>query len=64
MDISDVIGVTKSLRIRIKTDVTKPLHNTVELQIRKGEKMVVLIKYEKLLVFCYVCGSLGMGKIL
>ncbi|KAL2927001.1 hypothetical protein RDABS01_000048 [Bienertia sinuspersici] len=61
VDKSDVIGINKSLRMRVEIDVTKPL-KTVELKMRKGEIMRGLIKYEKLPVFCYLCGRLGHGE--
>ncbi|KAL2941610.1 hypothetical protein RDABS01_029960 [Bienertia sinuspersici] len=62
IDKSDVIGITKSLRIRVKVDATKPLCSLVDLKMRNGEKTKVPIKYEKLPVFCYVCGRLGHGE--
>uniref|UniRef100_A0A803M515 CCHC-type domain-containing protein n=1 Tax=Chenopodium quinoa TaxID=63459 RepID=A0A803M515_CHEQI len=58
MDKSDVIGINKSLRIRVLVDVNKPLKKVMELRTGRGT-MEVPIKYEKLSVFCYVCGLLG-----
>ncbi|KAL2933494.1 Bifunctional alpha-galactosidase/sucrose kinase AgaSK [Bienertia sinuspersici] len=61
MDNSDVIGVSKSLRIRIKEDVMKPLRVSITLNIKQGV-MEFPIKYEKLPVFYYICAVLGYGK--
>ncbi|KAL2944945.1 Gag-Pol polyprotein [Bienertia sinuspersici] len=61
MDKSDVIGINKSLRIRVKVDVTKPLQKTIGLKTKQGV-VEVTIKYEKLPVFCYICGLLGHGE--
>uniref|UniRef100_A0A803LDR3 Zinc knuckle CX2CX4HX4C domain-containing protein n=1 Tax=Chenopodium quinoa TaxID=63459 RepID=A0A803LDR3_CHEQI len=61
MDKSDVIGINKSLRIRVYLDVNKPLKKSVELKTGKG-LIEVPLKYEKLPVFCYTCGLLEHGE--
>lgn len=47
------------MRIRVKVDIRMPLKK--ERQVRKtgGEWSVVNFKYEKLGIFCFVCGCLG-----
>lgn len=62
MDRSDVIGVNKSMRIRVMVDVRKPLKKDVEMKLRGGVTERVRVKYKKLPVFCYVCGKLGHGE--
>lgn len=38
-----------------------PLKNKVDLKVKNGS-LEVPIKYEKLPVFCYICGMLGHGE--
>ncbi|XP_058782355.1 uncharacterized protein At4g02000-like [Vicia villosa] len=47
------------IRIRVKIDVRKPLKQNTKVKNRGGEWCVVNFKYEKLSIFCYVCGILG-----
>uniref|UniRef100_A0A803N1T2 CCHC-type domain-containing protein n=1 Tax=Chenopodium quinoa TaxID=63459 RepID=A0A803N1T2_CHEQI len=61
MDKSDVIGINKSFRICVLIDVNKSLTNMVELKTGRGP-IAVHTKYEKLHVFCYICGLLGHGE--
>uniref|UniRef100_A0A803L9B5 CCHC-type domain-containing protein n=1 Tax=Chenopodium quinoa TaxID=63459 RepID=A0A803L9B5_CHEQI len=61
MDKSDAIGINKSLRMKILVDVEKPLMSKVEIKTGRGS-IEVPVKYEKLPVFCYVCGMLGHGE--
>lgn len=59
VDKSDIIGVNKSLRVRVMIDVQKPLKDEIELKLRGGVVEKVKVRYEKLPVFCYLCGKLG-----
>lgn len=51
----------KYIRLRISVDVTKPLIQMLELeQEDEGEKPVpMLVRYERLPDFCFVCGCIG-----
>lgn len=62
VDKTDIIGINKSLRIRTLIDVRKPLKKEIELKLRGGAMERVRVKYEKLPVFCYFCGTLGHGE--
>lgn len=54
-------NIEKSLRVRVKVDVRKPLRDQVQLKIR-GEKMCdIPVKYERLPLVCFYCGRLGHG---
>ncbi|KAM0826818.1 hypothetical protein ACQ4PT_068632 [Festuca glaucescens] len=46
------------VRVRVELDVNKPLERFISM-IRKGEREVYLVKYEKVPKFCEVCGLLG-----
>ncbi|XP_048496311.1 uncharacterized protein LOC125495591 [Beta vulgaris subsp. vulgaris] len=56
---SDGILWDKSARIRVLLDVTKPLRRIQRISLKKGEPVMVEIKYERLPTFCYVCGIIG-----
>lgn len=58
-DNGDCFG--KYIRLRISVDVTKPLIQMLELeQEDEGEKPVpMLVRYERLPDFCFVCGCIG-----
>ncbi|XP_021858913.2 uncharacterized protein [Spinacia oleracea] len=62
VDKSDIVGINKSLRIRVSIDVRKPLKEEIDLKLRGGVLEKVQVKYEKLQVFCYFCGKLGHGE--
>lgn len=61
MDKSESIGMEKSLRIRVRLDVRKPLKKHVNLKLRGGEVCQCPVKYEKLPLICFYCGMLGHG---
>lgn len=62
VDALDVVGINKSMRVRAPLDARKPLVDTIRLKIKGGTKAAMNIKYEKLPLFCYVCGLLGHGE--
>lgn len=62
IDKSDVVGINKSLRIRVMIDVRKPLVKEISLKRRGGIIDMIKISYEKLPLFCYLCGMLGHGE--
>lgn len=47
------------MRIRVKLDVRKPLKRGKKLRLDDGEVKTVRFKYERLTVFCFLCGLLG-----
>lgn len=61
MDSSGSLGIDKSIRLRIKIDVRKPLIQRVKVKLRGGEEDFYEVKYERPPLFCYHCGLLGHG---
>ena len=61
MDNSGSFGIDKSIRLRIKVDVRKPLLQRVKVKLRGGEEDYYEVKYERPPLFCYHCGRLGHG---
>lgn len=61
MDKYDSLGMEKSLRIRVKVDVCKPLKRSVSIKIWGGESCRCPVKYEKLPLICFLCRMLGHG---
>ncbi|KAL2931886.1 hypothetical protein RDABS01_037296 [Bienertia sinuspersici] len=55
------IEIERSIRIRVLVDVEKPLKDTVKLKIRGGDSIKIMVKYERLPLFCFICGKLGHG---
>lgn len=39
--------------------MTKPLLRVQRISLRKGDRVMVEVKYEHLPTFCYVCGTIG-----
>ncbi|MBA0596556.1 hypothetical protein Gorai_013372, partial [Gossypium raimondii] len=52
-------GWVNYIRLRVKIDILKPLRRVVHLVGRDGTEIVCAIKYERLPVFCYICGLIG-----
>jgi hypothetical protein len=50
------------MRIKVKVDVRKPLKKDTKVMNMAGEWCTVNFKYEKLGVFCFVCGILGHAE--
>jgi 14-3-3 protein epsilon len=50
------------MRIRVKIDVRKPLKKNYRVQNHEGEWCTVNFKYEKLGIFCFVCGIMGHAE--
>ncbi|KAL2898306.1 hypothetical protein RDABS01_040088, partial [Bienertia sinuspersici] len=61
IDKSSDMEIECSLRMRIIVDIQKPLKDEVKLRIRGGEHITVQVKYERLPLFCFICGKLGHG---
>jgi hypothetical protein len=50
------------MRIRVKVDVRKPLKKEFKVKDKEGAWCTVKFKYEKLGVFCFVCGIMGHSE--
>ena len=61
IDKSNVMDIDRSVRVNVVIDVRKPLKEQVKMKIRGGEMNMVQVKYERLPLFCYICGKLGHG---
>jgi hypothetical protein len=47
------------MRVRVKVDVRQPLKKGQRVRDKEGDWCMVNFKYEKLGVFCFVCGIMG-----
>lgn len=61
MDNTNLMGIDKSIRMRVLIDVRKPLVKSVKLKMRGGMEDEFEVKYEKPPIFCFVCGMIGHG---
>lgn len=52
-------GRKEFMRVRIRIDITKPLHRRMKLKSKGGDWFWVDFKYERLPNFCFFCGILG-----
>ncbi|KAL8543414.1 hypothetical protein ACS0TY_004086 [Phlomoides rotata] len=59
IDASSLAGFTRSVRVKIKMDLQKPLKGGIHLELREKQKLWIEFKYERLPSFCYLCGMLG-----
>jgi hypothetical protein len=50
------------MRVRVKVDVRLPLKKEAKVKDREGNWGTVKFKYEKLGVFCFVCGIMGHAE--
>jgi hypothetical protein len=50
------------MRIRVRIDVRQPLKKDAKVKNRDGAWCTVNFKYEKLGVFCFICGIMGHGE--
>lgn len=59
-DSKNMDGMWKQfIRIRVKMDINKPLKRRMKLKREGGEWSWLNFKYERLSMFCFVCGLLG-----
>ncbi|MBA0879099.1 hypothetical protein Goshw_007721 [Gossypium schwendimanii] len=56
------LGIQHYMRIRVCLNVTAPLKRKKKVQIRKSMVVYAQFKYEKLSLFCFICGKLGHGE--
>ncbi|KAL8470414.1 hypothetical protein ACS0TY_033045 [Phlomoides rotata] len=59
IDSPSLEGFGRSVRVKIKIDLTKPLKNGIQLELQRGQKIWINLKFERLPSFCYICGTLG-----
>ncbi|MCH88338.1 hypothetical protein A2U01_0009222, partial [Trifolium medium] len=50
------------MRLRVKIDVRQPLKKDAKVKDKEGNWCTVNFKYEKLGVFCFVCGVMGHAE--
>jgi 14-3-3 protein epsilon len=50
------------MRVRVKIDVRQPLKKDTKVKDREGNWCTVNFKYEKLGIFCFVCGVMGHAE--
>lgn len=58
VDESTIVVYEKFLRIRVRVDITKQLRRGIMVPAN-GKKMWIMVKYERLPKFCYLCGKIG-----
>ena len=52
-------SVKEYMRLRVSMDVRPPLKRGKRLRTPKGDSFFVSFKYERLSLFCFICGCLG-----
>jgi 14-3-3 protein epsilon len=50
------------MRLRVKVDVRLPLKKDTKVKDRFGNWCIVLFKYKKLGIFCFICGVMGHAE--
>lgn len=50
---------SKSMRIRVMLDVSKPLVRGTRIGCGNGASKWIDIKYERMPIFCFTCGRIG-----
>lgn len=55
-------GIKKFMHIKVKIDVQQPLKRRKRIIYGRDKITFVLFKYEKLSLFCFLCGRLGHGE--
>ncbi|KAL8481624.1 hypothetical protein ACS0TY_027940 [Phlomoides rotata] len=50
------------MRVRVELDVKQPLKRFKKIRMGNGSSMVVTFKYERLHLFCFICGRLGHSE--
>ncbi|MFQ6627573.1 hypothetical protein Gotur_006201 [Gossypium turneri] len=56
------LGIQNYLRIRVCLNVAAPLKRKKKVLIGKSMVVYARFKYEKLSLFCFICGKLGHGE--
>ncbi|MBA0879067.1 hypothetical protein Goshw_005831, partial [Gossypium schwendimanii] len=55
-------GGGKFMRIRVLLDIRKPLKRKKRVSIEQNKFIYVIFQYERLSLFCFICGRLGHGE--
>ncbi|MBA0731123.1 hypothetical protein Golax_022883, partial [Gossypium laxum] len=55
-------GVQRFMRIKVQLDVSLPLKRRKKIMMGKDRVFYARIQYEKLSLFCFMCGKLGHGE--
>ncbi|MBA0637890.1 hypothetical protein Godav_022279 [Gossypium davidsonii] len=53
------LSYKRIIRINVQIDVRKPLKRKKNLTLSNGKSIYVRFKYEKLTLFCFLCGKIG-----
>lgn len=53
------IGITRSVRMKVKIQIDKPLKRGIKVIIGSSNPCWLPVTYERLPIFCYWCGMLG-----
>ncbi|KAG8491825.1 hypothetical protein CXB51_015099 [Gossypium anomalum] len=62
-DVSSLaLGHSSYMHICVRLDVTAPLKRKKKIQMRDNSPVYVHFKYEKLSMFCFICGKLRHGE--
>ncbi|KAJ8774403.1 hypothetical protein K2173_012477 [Erythroxylum novogranatense] len=56
------MGLRGYMRIRVRLDIREPLLRRKKVLNRQRREVYVQFKYEKLPLFCYLCGRVGHGE--
>ncbi|KAL8539113.1 hypothetical protein ACS0TY_000921 [Phlomoides rotata] len=59
IDTASLNGINRSVRVKIRVDIGKPLKQEIKLAQKNDTYLWVPIKYERLPSFCFICGMLG-----
>lgn len=51
------------IRVRVLMDTMKPLRRVVNMVGQNGKELLCHLKYERLPIFCYICGKIGHSTI-
>ncbi|KAL4290028.1 hypothetical protein GQ457_14G002670 [Hibiscus cannabinus] len=56
------LGYRRIMRIKVKFDTRLPLKRRKKLVVRNGESTYARFEYERIKLFCFLCGKLGHGE--
>ncbi|MBA0820134.1 hypothetical protein Gohar_022256 [Gossypium harknessii] len=60
--VTPFLGPKMYMRIQVCLDVSAPLKRKKKIQVGKAMTAYARFKYEKLSLFCFICGKLGHGE--